>query len=111
MKLLRMFGIGAKKILQMEHCTEGTVTMVQNSHLYVVKKPVRVGINANNTAISHFVTFTYTVDCVVYTGKIFVTPYERCPVKGERITVYYDPEKPENYACSAFGRKINLFGG
>ena len=23
----------------------------------------------------------------------------------------YDPENPENYACSAFGRKINLFGG
>ena len=111
MKMLQMFGIGTKKILQIGRCTKGTVTMVQNSYLYVVKKPVRIGINANNTAISHFVNFTYTVDGVEYKGKIFVTPYDRCPVKGEQIDVYYDPQKPENYACHSFGRKMNLFGG
>ena len=111
MKLLRMFGIGAKKILEKGCCVKGTVTMVQDSYLYVVKKPVRIGINANNTALSHFVTFSYTVEGIAYSGKIFVTPYDRCPVKGERIDVYYDPEKPENYACYSFGRKMNLFGG
>ena len=111
MKMLQMFGIGTKKILQIGRCTKGTVTMVQNSYLYVVKKPVRIGINANNTAISHFVHFTYTVDGVAYTGKIFVTPYDRCPAKGEQIDVYYDPEMPEKYACRSFGRKMNLFGG
>lgn len=111
MKMLQMFGIDTKKILQTGHCVKGTVTMVQSSYLYVVKKPVRIGINANNTAISHFVNFTYTVDGVEYKGKIFVTPYDRCPVKGEQIDVYYDPQKPENYACHSFGRKMNLFGG
>ena len=110
MKLLRIFGIGAKKILNRNCHTEGKIIMVQNSYLYVVKKPVRIGINANNTAISHFVYFTYTVDGVVYTGKIFLTPYERCPQKGEQIDVYYDPERPENYACYAFGPGVNPIG-
>lgn len=111
MKLLCMFSIGADKILRKNCCTKGTVTMIQDSYIYVVKKPVRIGINAKNTAISHFVNFTYTVEGIAYTGKIFVTPYDRCPVKGEQITVFYDPDKPENYACHSFGRKINLFGG
>ena len=111
MKLLLMFGIGAKKILAKGCCVKGTVTMVQDSYLYVVKKPVRIGINANNTALSHFVTFTYTVEGIAYAGKIFVTPYDRCHVKGEHIDVYYDPENPEIYACYSFGRKMNLFGG
>ena len=111
MKFSRIFGIGSRKILAQGHSVNGIVTGVSRSYLYVVKKPVRIGINAKNTAISHFVNFTYTVEGIAYTGKIFVTPYDRCPVKGEQITVFYDPDKPENYACHSFGRKINLFGG
>ena len=110
MKLLRMFGIGANKILQMDCCTKGTVTMVQNSYLYVVKKPVRIGITSQNTALSHFVNFTYTVEGIPYSGKLFVTPYRCCPNKDEQIDIYYDPEKPENYACYPFDPKVNLFG-
>jgi hypothetical protein len=110
MKLFHIFGIGSKKILEQGYCVKGTVTTVQNSYIYVVKKPVRIGNNGNNSAISHFVCFTYTVEGIAYTGKLFVSPYYNCPVKGEQITVFYDPDKPENYACYSFGRKINLFG-
>lgn len=110
MKLLRMFGIGAKKVLRMDCHTKGTVTMVQDSYLYVVKKPVRIGMTPQNTAVSHFITFSYTVAGIPYSGKLFVDPFHRCPQKGEQIDVYYDPESCENYACYPFGPKIRPIG-
>jgi len=103
MKLLRIFSIGADRILAKGHCVKGRVTMVQKSYLYVVKKPVRLYINDTNTIYSHFITFTYTVDNIHYTGKLFVSLNYRCPQKGEQIDVYYDPDKPENYAFYSFG--------
>ena len=105
-----MFSIGANKILAKNCCVKGTVTMVQDSYLYVVKKPVRIGITSQNTAVSHFVNFTYTVEGIPYSGKLFVDPYHRCPQKGEQIDVYYDPENPANYACYAFGPRVNPIG-
>ena len=71
--------------------------------LYVIKKPVRLGINESNTRFSHFIHFTYTVDSVVYQGKRFITPHYRCPQAGETIDIYYDPANPKKYACYAFG--------
>lgn len=110
MKLLRIFGIGEDKILAKDSHVTGTVTMVQRSYLYVVKKPVRLNINDRNTLYSHFITFRYVVDSIPYTGKRFISPNFRCPQKGERIEVYYDPEKPENYACYAFGPAVRPIG-
>ena len=49
MKLLRMFGIGAHRILAKNCCVSTTVTRVRNSWLYVIKKPVRIGISEQNT--------------------------------------------------------------
>lgn len=103
MKLLCTFSIGADRILKKGCWVKGRVTMVQKSYLYVIKKPVRLYPNDCNTQYSHYITFTYTVDSIPYTGRLFVSPYYRCPQKGEMIDVYYDPEKPENYACYAFG--------
>ena len=110
MKLFRMFSIGADKILAKDHCVKGTVTLVQDSYLYVIKKPVRIGITPQNTAVSHFVNFSYRVEGIPYSGKIFVDPYHRCPQKSEQIDVYYDPKKPENYACYAFGPATKPIG-
>ena len=110
MKLLSMFGIGSRKILAMDCHVKGTVTSVRNSCLYVIKKPVRLYPNERNTKFSHWITFTYTVDNIPYTGKLFVSPYYRFPQKGEQIDVYYDPAKPERYACYAFGPGTNPFG-
>ena len=110
MKLFRMFSIGADRILAKGHCVKGTVTLVQDSYLYVVKKPVRLVVTPQNTIVSHFITFQYTVDNIPYTGKLFVSLNYRCPQKGEQIDVYYDPEKPENYACYAFGPRVNPIG-
>jgi len=103
MKLLRIFSIGADRILGKGCCVKGTVTTVQKSYLCVVKKPVRLYPNESNTLYSHYITFLYTVDSIPYTGKLFVSLNYRCPQKGDQIDINYDPEKPENYACYAFG--------
>lgn len=110
MKLFCRFGIGEKRILAKGCYVTATVTMVQKSYLYVIKKPVRLYLNDSNTMYSHFITFRYVVDSVVYTGKRFITPYFRCPQKGEQIEIYYDPDKPENYACYAFGPATTPIG-
>ena len=103
MNLFRIFGIGADAVLAKDHSVPGVVTSVRNSALYVIKKPVRLYNNESNTRFSHFITFRYVVDGVEYQGKLFLTPFVHCPQKGEQIEVYYDPEKPENYACYNFG--------
>lgn len=110
MKLLRYFSIGAEKILAKGCHVKGRVTMVQKSYLYVVKKPVRLYVNDSNTIFSHWIRFTYTVDNVSYQGKLFISLNYRCPQKWDTIDVYYDPEKPENYACYAFGPAIRPIG-
>ena len=84
--------------------------MVQDSYLHVVKKPIRLTVTPQNTIVSHFIVFRYTVDSIPYTGKLYVDLRYRCPQKGEQIDVYYDPEKPENYACYAFGPRVNPIG-
>ena len=103
MKIFHIFGIGEEKILAKGHCVSATVTSVQKSYLYVIKKPVRLFLNDSNTRYSHFITFRYVVDSVIYTGKRFITPHFRCPQKGEQIEISYAPENPEHYACYAFG--------
>lgn len=110
MKLLSMFGIGSDKILAKGCHVQGTVTLVQDSYLYVVKKPVRLYVNESNTMVSHWINFIYTVDNIPYTGKLFISLNYRCPRKGEQIDVYYDPAKPERYACYAFGPAAKPIG-
>lgn len=110
MKLFSMFGIGSDRILAKDCHVKGTVTLVQDSYLYVIKKPVRLYLNESNTIVSHWITFTYTVDNIPYTGKLFISPHYRVPGKGEQIEVYYDPAKPERYACYAFGPTVKPMG-
>ena len=103
MNFFRIFGIGARRILAKNCCTKGIVTAVGNSYLHVVKKPVRLYPNERNTLYSHYIFFTYSVDNIPYRGKLYVDVSFRCPQKGETLDVYYDPEKPENYAFYSFG--------
>ena len=110
MNILRIFGLWDRDILVKNCSVTGTVTKVQTSFIHVVKKPVRISINPGNTIFSHFITFTYTVDGVVYKGKRYVDLTYRCPQKGEQIDVYYDPDNPEKYACYAFGPAADPIG-
>ena len=110
MNLLRVFSLWNRGILAKNCCTKGTVTSVRTSYIHVVKKPVRLYINDSNTMFSHFITFTYKVDSISYTGKLYVDLAYRCPQKGEQIEVYYDPEKPQNYAFYSFEPNPNPIG-
>ena len=110
MNILRVFGLWSHEILAKNCSVKGTVTMVQTSFLHVVKKPVRLYLNNSNTMYSHFITFTYSVDNIPYKGKLYVDLAYRCPQKGEQIDVYYDPEKPQNYAFYSFGPNPNPIG-
>ena len=110
MQILRIFGLWDQEILAKNCSVKGTVTRVQTSYIHVVKKPVRISLNPSNTIFSHFITFTYTVDGVLYQGKRYVDLTYRCPQKGEQIDVYYDPEKPYKYACYAFGPAADPIG-
>ena len=110
MNLLRIFGIGKQKILAKNCSVKGTVTLVADSWLHTIKKPVRLGNHAGNTIFSHMITFQYQVDNVPYTGKLYVDLNYRCPQKGEQIDVYYDPEEPKKYACYAFGPGVKPIG-
>lgn len=95
--LLRMFGIGASGAFAGGQ-TEGTVTEVKTCYWFKVNtKPVRTywGDGAVYPSIIHF---TYTVYGQTYHGKRWVHWNKRCPVKGERITVYYEEAAPEKYA-------------
>ena len=110
MNLLSTFGIGANRILAKNVSTTASVTMVQKSYLYVIKKPVRLYISESNTLYSHFITFRYTVEGILYTGKLFVSPNYRCPEKGEKLEIYYDPENPKKYAFYAFPPAVRPIG-
>lgn len=110
MNLFSTFHLGAGRILSQGHSVPGRVTMARKSYLYVIKKPVRLYLNEKNTMYSHFITFQYTVDSTSYKGKLFIPPQHRCPCKGDTIEVFYDPEKPERYACYSFGPNLNMIG-
>ena len=106
----RIFGIGSHKILAQGHSVSGIVTGVSRSYLYVVKKPVRLFANDQNTMTSHYIFFTYTVNGISYKGKLWISLRYRCPQKGEQIEVFYDPRIGEHYACYSFGPNPNPIG-
>lgn len=110
MNLLRVFSIGTNRILEKGCSAKAVVTNVRRSYIHVVKKPVRLYVNETNTLFSHFIDFTYTVDQIPYQGRLYVDLKYRCPQKGETLEVFYDPEKPQNYAFYAFGPNINPIG-
>lgn len=104
MNVFRLFGIGSDRILANNCHVPGRVTKVDRCWWYSVRtRPVRLYPSARNTVYPNIITFSYTVDNIPYEGKLFVGVRYRCPQKGESIAVYYDPEKPQNYACYAFG--------
>ena len=97
MKLFRMFGIGTTAAIA--GCeTEGTVYKVSTCFWFKVNtRPVRTH-TSDGALYPHIIHFTYTVNNQAYTGKRYVQWNQRCPYKGEKITVCYEPEKPDNYA-------------
>ena len=93
MKLFRMFGIGTTAAIAGSK-TEGIVCKVSTCYwLKVNTKAVRASAS-DGAVYPHIIHFTYTADHKEYSGKRYV----HCPYEGEKITVYYEAEKPDNYA-------------
>ena len=94
---LRMFGIGATSAMAGGQ-TEGTVTEVKTCYWFKVNtKPIRTHMG-DGAVFPHILHFTYKAEGKAYTGKRYVHYNRRCPVKGEKITVHYEPQAPEKFA-------------
>ena len=96
---LRMFGIGTTAAMAGWQ-TEGTVTEVKTCYWFKVNiKPIRTHMG-DGAVFPHIFHFTYKAEGKAYTGKRYVHYNRRCPVKGEKITVHYEPQAPEKFAVS-----------
>lgn len=103
MNILRTFSIGSQKILAKGVSVPSTVTKVYLCWwLKINTKPVR-RFSGDGAVYPHIITFRYTVDGTEYTGKLYIPVRYHVPPKGTTIEVFYDPEKPQDYACYAFG--------
>ena len=92
-----MFGIGVSNAIAGAQ-TEGTVIDVKPCWwLKVNTKPVRRNL-FDGAVFPHIIHFTYCVNGQTYTGKRYVNWNKHCPIKGEKITVYYETNKPDKYA-------------
>lgn len=103
--MLRIFGIGVDNAIAGEK-TEGVVVDVKTCWwLKVNTKPVRRSA-IDGALFPHIIHFTYTVNGKVYRGKRYVNWNKRCPVKGEKLTVYYEKDDPAKYAVIVQGARI-----
>lgn len=108
MNILRLFGLGNKAILTKDCHVPGTVTAVSRCWwLTVNTKPVR-RFSGDGALHPSIIAFTYQVDSISYTGRLYIPLHYRVPQKEETISVYYDPENPKRYACYAFGPARSL---
>lgn len=99
MGLKQIFGIGTKRILAEGQHTEGVITDVKACWWMTInQKPVRMS-NAESLH-PQMVTFTYTVDGRLLTGKVCIRWDSPIPAVGSHVTVVYRTEKPEDYAVA-----------
>ena len=108
MNILRVFGIGSRKILALEHTVDGKVTKIIRTGPQIKTKAARLYASEQNTLYSHFITFEYSVNRIPYQGTLYIHLRYRCPQLGETITVYYDPQKPGHCACHSFGPRYTI---
>lgn len=108
MNLFSLFGIGSNTILSKGQSVPGKVTHISRCWwLKINTKPVR-RFSGDGAVYPYIITFDYQVNGICYTGKLYIPIRYRVPQKGETIEVFYAPEKPEKYACYAFGPGITI---
>ena len=95
--LLSMFGLRTARAMAGGE-TKGSVTAVKTCYWFKVNTKAVRAYASDGAVYPHIIHFTYTVNNKVYNGKRYVQWNKRCPYEGEKITVYYEAQKPENYA-------------
>ena len=93
----RMFGIGVTDAIAGGQ-TEGTVSEVKTCYWFKVNTKAIRTRPGDGALYPHIVHFTYRVAGQTYSGKRWVNWNRRSPVKGEKLTVYYEEAAPEKYA-------------
>lgn len=103
MNLFRLFSIGADAILRKGCSVPGTVIKVSRCWwLKINTKPIR-RYSGDGAVYPHIITFEYQVNGITYQGQLYIPVRYLVPQAGTAIAVYYDPDKPQRYACHAFG--------
>ena len=98
MSVWQVMGIGEEKIFAQNRAVQGKVTAVKKCWwLKVNTKAVRFG-PTDGAEFPHIIYFTYTVCGQTYQGKRYINWNKRCPVVGERLTVYFEKNDPAKYA-------------
>jgi len=97
MNLFRMFGIGTTAAIASSK-TEGIIYKVSTCYWFKVNTKAVRAYASDGAVYPHIIHFTYSVDNKEYNGKRYVQWNKRCPYEGEKITVYYEAKKPDNYA-------------
>ena len=100
MGILHTLGLEDRKIISQGRETAGTVTRLKTCWwIKVNTKHVRMG-PLDGAKFPHIIYFTYSAGGVTYQGSRYVRYFLRCPVKGERLAVFYDERNPARYAVS-----------
>lgn len=100
MSWLNVLGFGTKSLLSSGRKIQSVVEEVKT--LWWIKvntKPVRVD-GMEGAIFPGFIRFSYSVEGIKYKGSRVISPYKRCPIKGEKIDVFYDADKPSSYAVN-----------
>ena len=98
MNILRIFGIGNKKIIEGDCCISARITKVKKCWWIKVNKRALRITSKESAVYPYIISFTYQVDGIVYTGKRYIGPSVICPHINEEILIYYDAEEPTKYA-------------
>lgn len=98
MSLWNQPGLSKQEIVDMGHCTEGTITDVKTLWFLKVNTKVIRKSPTDGAAFPHRIVFHYMVDGKEYTGSRVLGPSVTAPARGDQITVYYDLEAPEHCA-------------
>lgn len=102
MHLPSFFGLGARRIIELDRHTVGTVTDVSTCWWFKVNtKPIRRSM-WDGAVYPHIVRFSYSVDGVQYSASRFLNWQNSPPAVGQGFRLYYDPAKPERFAIPAF---------
>jgi len=75
--------------------TEGRITDVKCQWWFKVNTKAFRTNCMDGAKFPHRASYVYTVDGKEYTGKTTFKWYERIPVAGETLTVFYDEQNPE----------------
>lgn len=100
MYLPAFFGLGAKRIVDLNVQAVGVVTDVRTCWwLRVNTAPIRT---AAGSRYPHIVRFTYLADGRQYSASRILNWQNNPPAVGRKFRLFYDPKNPRKFAIPTF---------